>query len=214
MDVGKGLADTFGPMIQDNIDNMTKPGGVFDSVGKVVGPIFSDLGKTIGETVKTLTGPDGLLTALGNLVGTLWGDGKGPLATAVTFIGQSLDALLKTINFIIGAIKNLVVGIDEFLNATKEAATVGEQLGTNPVSNGYTGPQADLLNQTAWDFILRQLGIGGMPSGVAPTPGGNGNFNFGPWGSPDLTVEIGGTSVDGVVRDSLGRIIDTTSPGR
>jgi hypothetical protein len=215
MDVGKGLADTFGPMIQDNITNMTKPGGVFDSVGKVVGPIFKDLGDKVGVFIGKLTGPDGLLTALGNLVGTLWGDGKGPLAVAVQLIGAALSGLMDIINGIVDAMISLVKGIQDFLKASEKAAGVESKLRVGGTDGpGFSGPQADVVNQTAWDFILRQLGIGGMPSGVAPTPGGNGNFNFGPWGSPDLTVEIGGTSVDGVVRDSLGRIIDTTSPGR
>jgi hypothetical protein len=160
-------------MIQDNITNMTKPGGVFDSVGKVVGPIFNDLGKTIGETVKKLTGPDGLLTALGDLVGTLWGDGKGPLAQAVTFIGASLDALLKTINFIIGAISELVTGIDKFLKATSDAATVEAQLGGGNLANqggGMTGPQSQLVTGTLWDIILQKLGIGGTGSGSSTNP--------------------------------------------
>jgi hypothetical protein len=130
-------------------------------------------------------------------------------------IGAALSTLMDIINGIVDAMTSLVKGIDDFLKASEKAAGVEAKLKAGGTGNpGFSGPQAEVVNQTAWDFILRQLGIGGMPSGVAPTPGGNGNFNFGPWGSPDLTVEIGGTSVDGVVRDSLGRIIDTTSPGR
>ena len=145
-DVGKGLADTFGPMIQDNITNMTKPGGVFDSVGKVVGPIFDDLGKKVGEFIGALTGPDGLLTAIGDVVGALWGDGKGPLAFAVGAIGGLLGGLFDTITTIVGVLAAVVRGIADFLTASGEADTYQAELdrrkaaaGMNPFSQPLSG---------------------------------------------------------------------------
>ena len=156
--IAKGFGDAFGPIIQDNIDNMTKSGGVLDSVGKVVGPIFDDLGKKVGTFIGKLTGPDGLLTALGNLVGTLWGDGKGPLAVAVQLIGAALGVLMDIINGIVDGITALVTGIDDFLKASTEAAGVEAKLKAGGTGNpGMSGPQADVVNQTALDFILRSI---------------------------------------------------------
>jgi hypothetical protein len=124
--VGKGLVDTFGPMIQDNINNITKPGGVFDSVGKVVGPIFGRISDSVGGLIAKLTGPGGLLTALGDVIGTLWGDGKGPLATAVGAIGNILDLLIDTIANIAGAIAGLITAVDDFLKAFGKASDVSK----------------------------------------------------------------------------------------
>jgi hypothetical protein len=184
--VGKGLADTFGPMIQDNINNMTKPGGVFDSVGKVVGPIFGNIADSVGGLIAKLTGPGGLLTALGNVIGTLWGDGKGPLATAVGAIGNLLDLLIDTIANIAGAIAGLITAVDDFLKAF--------------------GKAADVSKGGAYDYYNRMSG-GVLPS---TTPGGTRDAN----GMPIITVRIGEKSVDGIILDALGRQIGTSGSGR
>lgn len=183
--VGKGLADTFGPMIQDNITNMTKPGGVLDSVGKVVGPIFSGISDSIGGVIGKLTGPNGLLTALGNLAGTLWGDGKGPLAVAVKAIGGLLDVLIDTIGNIAGAIADLITAVDNFLKAF--------------------GKAADVKRGQSFDYYNR---LGGN---MAPTPAGT---RVDQYGVPIVSVKIGEKSVDGVILDALGRQIGTTTSGR
>lgn len=186
--VGKGLADTFGPMIQDNITNMTKPGGVFDSVGKVVGPIFGNIADSIGGVIAKLTGPDGLLTALGNLAGTLWGDGKGPLAVAVQAIGGLLDLLIDTIGNIAGAIAGLIRAVDDFLKAF--------------------GKAADAQRAGSQSYYERMGGV------TAVTPQGYGALPPTYPGAPSVSVKIGEKSVDGIVLDALGRQIGTTSPGR
>lgn len=183
--VGKGLADTFGPMIQENIDNMTKPGGVFDSVGKVVGPIFGKIADSIGGVVAKLTGPDGLLTALGNLAGTLWGDGKGPLAVAVNGIGTVLSILIDTIANIAGAISNLITAVDEFLKSF--------------------GKAADVKRGQSFDYYRR------MGGDITPTAPGTRTDQY---GVPIVSVKIGEKSVDGIVLDALGRQIGTTTSGR
>jgi hypothetical protein len=183
--VGKGLADTFGPMIQDNITNMTKPGGVFDSVGKVIGPIFGRIGDSVGGLIAKLTGPGGLLTALGDVIGTLWGDGKGPLATAVGAIGNVLDLLIDTIGNIAGAIAGLITAVDDFLKAFGKAAAVSK------------GASFDKYNR--------------MAGNIMPTPAGT---MINQYGVPIVTVKIGEKSVDGLVLDSLGRILTTTNTPR
>lgn len=185
--VGKGLADTFGPMIQDNIENMTKPGGVFDSVGKVVGPIFGTIADSIGGVIAKLTGPDGLLTALGNLAGTLWGDGKGPLAVAVQAIGGLLDVLIDTIGNIAGAIAGLIRAVDDFLKAF--------------------GKAADVKRGQSFDYYNR---MGGNMGALPTAPG----TRIDQYGVPIVSVKIGEKSVDGIVLDALGRKIGTTTSGR
>jgi len=184
--VGKGLVDTFGPMIQDNINNMTKPGGVFDSVSKVVGPIFGRISDSVGGLIEKLTGPGGLLTALGKVIGTLWGDGKGPLATAVGAIGNILGLLVDTIANIAGAIAGLITAVDDFLKAFGKASDVSK------------GQSREFYNRMA----------GGVLPSVAP-----GTITD-KYGVPLVNVNIGGKAVDGIVTDSLGRILTTTNLNR
>jgi hypothetical protein len=183
--VGKGLVDTFGPMIQDNINNMTKPGGVFDSVSKVVGPIFGNIADSVGGLIAKLTGPGGLLTALGKVIGTLWGDGKGPLATAVGAIGNLLDLLIDTIANVAGAIAGLITAVDDFLKAF--------------------GKASDVSKGGSYNYYNR------MGGNVVPTAPGTITNQY---GVPIITVQIGNKSVDGVVKNSLGRIISTTNQNR
>ena len=184
--VGKGLVDTFGPMIQDNINNMTKPGGVFDSVSKVVGPIFGNIADSVGGLIEKLTGPGGLLTALGDVIGTLWGDGKGPLAVAVQAIGGILDLLIDTIANIAGAIAGLITAVDDFLKAFGKAADVSK------------GASYERYNRMAGNVL------------PAIQPGTIRNQ----YGVPIVNVNVGGKAVDSIVTDSLGRIIDTSSLNR
>ena len=173
-------------MIQDNITNMTKPGGVFDSVGKVIGPIFERIGDSVGGLIAKLTGPGGLLTALGNVIGTLWGDGKGPLATAVGAIGNLLDLLIDTIANIAGAIAGLITAVDDFLKAF--------------------GKAADVSKGNSFNYYNR-MGGNVLP-GVAP------GTQINQYGVPIVSVKIGEKSVDGIIFDALGRQIGTTTSGR
>jgi len=209
--VGKGLADTFGPMVADNISNLTKDGGVFDSVGKTVGPIFEKIGDKVGEFIAILTGPDGLLTSIGRIVGALWGDGNGPLAFAVNAIGGLLDILFGTLNTIVGVIGELVKGIADFLTGTGEAETYQQSLdkkNTPPIG----GDPNNFWQQ--WSFGMGAgFGAGGfiIPP-IATAPPGTG-ITTNPM-NDKYTINIGGKEVDGVVKDSLGRIIANTSNAR
>lgn len=181
--VGGKLVDTFGPMIQDNITNLTKPGGVFDSVGKVVGPIFEMLGEKVGGFISKLTGPGGLLTALGDLAGTLWGDGKGPLAVAVNAAGAILGALVDTIAAIAGGIAGLIQAVNDFLTAFGKAADVER---TKQVDKYYR--------------------MGGM---TAPVTYGTGNVGTS-YGAPSFTVYVGQKEFDATVKDSVNGMLRDT----
>lgn len=208
-DVGKGLVDTFGPMIQDNIENLTKPGGVLDSVGAVVGPIFEGLAEKVGVFIGALTGPDGLLTAIGDVVGALWGDGKGPLAFAVQAIGAAIGGLFDIITGIVGVLATLVRGISDFLNASNAADAYQKSLGANTPKVG--GKEGDFF--AAANFASGAgYGAGGFiipPIRTASPSYAMGNVGTS-YGAPEFKVIVGQKSFDATVTDSLGRTITST----
>lgn len=211
--VGKGLADTFGPMIQDNITNMTKPGGVFDSVGKVMGPIFDTIGDKVGELIGKLTGPGGFLTAIGDLVGALWGDGNGPLAFAVKAAGALLEGFITIIGAVVDALTAVVTGITNFLNATSAADAYQKSLGANAPPIG--GNPNDFFGQANFGAGAG-FGAGGFiipPMNPAAPTYAQGNVGTS-YGTPEFKVIVGQKEFGATVTDSLGRIITTTSPGR
>jgi phage-related protein len=183
-DLGGKLVDTFGPMIQDNITNLTKPGGVFDSIGGVVGPIFDTLGSKVGDFIGKLTGPGGLLTALGDLAGTLWGDGKGPLAVAVQFIGGALGLLVDTIGAIAGGIAGLITAVNDFLTAF--------------------GKAADTQRSGAQDYYTR-MGGGTVAPTYAPGTGVGTSY-----GAPSFKVYVGQKEFDATVKDSVNGMLRDT----
>ena len=205
--VGKGLVDTFGPMVADNINNLTKDGGVFDSVGKVVGPIFEMLGEKVGAFIAVLTGPDGLLTSIGTIVGALWGDGNGPLAFAVTAIGNSIGLLFDIITGVVTVIGDLVKGIADFLTGTGEADAYQKELDRQK-----NGGMPSVFSQPlsgGGGFIIPNPNMGDLNN----TPYVGTGISQNPM-NDKYTVVIGGKAVDGVVKDSLGRIIANTSTAR
>ena len=210
--VGKGLADTFGPMIQDNITNMTKPGGVFDSVGKVMGPIFDTIAGKVGELVGKLTGPGGFLTAIGDLVGALWGDGNGPLAFAVKAAGALLEGFITIIGAVVDALTAVVTGITDFLNATAAADAYQKSLGANGPKVG--GNPNDFFAQANFGAGAG-FGAGGfiIPP-ITPQAPMYGRGNVGTsYGTPEFKVIVGQKEFGATVTDELGRIITTTNTG-
>jgi hypothetical protein len=186
--VGKGLADTFGPIIQDNITNFTKSGGVLDSIAPVFGEVFGKIGDSVGNLIGKLTGEGGLLTVIGDLIGTLWNDGKGPLAMAVTGIGGLLSLLVDTIANIAGGIAGLIKAVDDLLKSLGKAAEA-QRAG----SQGYYERMGGITAVTPQQY-------GSLPP-MYP-------------GAPNVTVQIGDKTVDGVVLDALGRILTTTNTPR
>ena len=211
--VGKGLADTFGPMIQDNIGNMTKPGGVLDSVGKVMGPIFDTIGDKVGELIGKLTGPGGFLTAVGDMVGALWGDGSGPLAFAVKAAGALLEGFITIIGAVVDALTAVVTGITDFLNATSAADAYQKSLGANAPKVG--GNPNDFFAQANFASGAG-FGAGGFiipPINPAAPMYGRGNVGTS-YGAPEFKVIVGQKEFNATVTDSLGHIVDTFTPGR
>ena len=95
------------------VSKLTAPGGVVDSVMKVVGPIVQNLIPVFGMIIDAVSKT---AAKIGELVGVLWGDGKGPLATAVGFLGNLLGFVGKIIANIVGAIGT---AIDVVMNLGK-----------------------------------------------------------------------------------------------
>jgi hypothetical protein len=114
MAIGKTIFDFVVPKVRAFIDTMVKPGGVVESVGKVVGPIVADMLPALGKIASVIF--DKLLPAVGDFVGALWGDGKGPLAIAVTAIaGFFTNVLLPSIQFVLDVIGNIIGAIKDVL---------------------------------------------------------------------------------------------------
>jgi hypothetical protein len=103
--VGEFIFGTIIPAIVGFVQTLTAPGGVTDSIGKVVGPILDNLIPAFG---KFLDGVGKLISKVGELIAVLWGDGSGPLAIAVTAIGGAFSIVLGIIGNIGGAIATAI----------------------------------------------------------------------------------------------------------
>lgn len=103
--VGEFIFGTIIPAVVGFIQNLTAPGGVTDSIGKVVGGIMENLVPAIG---KFMDGIGKLVGKVFELIGVLWGDGTGPLAVAVSAIGGAFSIILGIIGDIGGAIAGAI----------------------------------------------------------------------------------------------------------
>jgi hypothetical protein len=189
--VGNFIMKTLVPAVGGFINKLTAPGGVIDSVMKVVGPIINMLIPVFGQIIDAV-GKTG--AKIGELVGILWGDGKGPLAVGVQAMGNVLAFAGKIV-------ANLVGFIGEAISAV---ISVSKAIMDSPIG-----------------WVIQQIAgiIGGVVGGVGGAIGLTPAANAGTGVSVDpmtakYSINIGGKDVDGVVKDSLGRIVTTTTPGR
>lgn len=104
-EVATFIFGTIVPAIVGFIEKLTAPGGVVDSVGKVVGGIMEDLVPAFG---KFFSGIGELIGKIFELIGVLWGDGTGPLAIAVQAIGGAFSIVLNILGNIGGAIATAI----------------------------------------------------------------------------------------------------------
>ena len=163
--VGTTIADTFGPILTKNITNLTRPGGVFDSVLKGVGPIFDGIVAKGADFIATLTGKDGLLTRIGDLAGALWGDGKGPLAKALTFLGAALENAFGIFGNIASFISTIIDLITELVNVMNRFS---EKISGDPVLTALaSGVSASGPQGTGW---------GATPAATIPAVAGGATF--------------------------------------
>lgn len=91
------VANYIIPKFIDFITTMIGPGGVVESVGKVVGPLIGPLIDAFGKVVHALFDAGGLIPAIGKLISDLWGGGSGPLALAVIGIGGLFTWVVGTV---------------------------------------------------------------------------------------------------------------------
>jgi hypothetical protein len=189
--VGDFIMKTLVPAVGGFINKLTAPGGVIDSVMKVVGPIINMLIPVFGQIFDAV-GKTG--AKISELVGILWGDGKGPLAVGVQAMGNVLAFAGKIV-------ANLIGFIGEAIGAV---INVSKAIMDSPIG-----------------WVIQQIAgiIGGVVGGVGGAIGLTPPANAGTGVSANpmeakYSINIGGKDVDGVVKDSLGRIVTTTTPGR
>ena len=103
--VGEFIFGTIIPAIVGFVEKLTAPGGVTDSVGKVVGGIIDNL---VPAFATFFDGVGKLVGKVFELVGVLWGDGTGPLAIAVQAIGGAFSIVLSILGNIGGAIATAI----------------------------------------------------------------------------------------------------------
>jgi hypothetical protein len=188
--VGDFIFTKLVPGISGFISKLVEPGGVIDSVGKVVGPIIGNLIPVFGQIFDAV-GKTGAKVM--ELVGILWGDGKGPLAVGVQAMGNILGFVGKIVANLIGFIGEAIGAVIKVSKAIMDS------------------PLGWLIKQVA-GFI------GGVVGGVSNAIGvTSANAGTGVSRNPmeaKYSINIGGKAVDGVVKDSLGRIVATTTRGR
>jgi hypothetical protein len=189
--VGNFIMKTLVPAVGGFINKLTAPGGVIDSVMAVVGPIINMLIPVFGQIIDAV-GKTG--AKIGELVGILWGDGKGPLAVGVQAVGNILAFTGKIVANLIGFIGEAIGAV---INVSK--AIMDSPIGW-------------VIKQIA-GFIGGVVGGVGGALGITPPANAGTGVSANPMDTK-YTINIGGKDVDGVVKDSLGRIVTTTTPGR
>jgi hypothetical protein len=118
----------LGEAIATTIGGLTAPGGMVESVGKVVGSIVDGFKPELEAVVTALTGPDGLFTAVGKLIAALWGDGEGALAGAFMLLGKAIEAafalakpFFDALTWLVNNIANVVTALNQVSGAESQA---------------------------------------------------------------------------------------------
>jgi len=166
------------PAVAGFIGKLIEPGGIVDSVGKVVGPILSNLIPSIGKLLKAFGDVAG---KVGDFVGVLWGGGNGPLAIAVKMIGGALKIVVDILGNMISAVGKAMDAIGK----------IGKAIMDSPIGwiiraiGGVLGGVANLVSGTS------------TPTLPGTNTGGNtGTGMGGRFGTTSLTTNV---NVDGKV---------------
>ena len=122
----EGLSN-LGTAIADTIGGLTAPGGMVESVGKVVGSIVDGFKPELEAVVTALTGPDGLFTAVGKLIAALWGDGDGALAGAFKLLGLAIESAFAIAKPFFDALTWLVNNIAAVVDALNQVSGAESQ---------------------------------------------------------------------------------------
>jgi len=157
-------------------EEISKPGGMLESVGKVGAEFIETLQPGL-QVVADALGP--FIQAVLDLAGALWGDGKGPLASAVKFIGEALNNLFK----ILGPILELLTAI---ITAITGVISGAQKLGSNPANNNGFQFSGGALNGSGNGFQY-----GGTSTGGAVTV--RNNITFGNDAVSHIDTKLGQT---------------------
>lgn len=125
----EGLS-ALGDAIANTIAGLTAPGGMVESVGKVVGSIVEGFKPELEAVAEALVGPDGLFTAVGKLIAALWGDGEGALAGAFMLLGKAIEAAFALAKPFFDALTWLVNNITAVVTALNKVSTPEAQAKT------------------------------------------------------------------------------------
>jgi hypothetical protein len=198
--VGSFIFGTIVPAIVGFIEKLTAPGGVTDSVGKVVGGIMENLVPAFG---KFFDGIGKLVGKVFELIGVLWGDGTGPLAIAVQAIGGAFSIVLSILGNIGGAIGTAI----DFV------ISLGKAIMDSPI--GFLIKAIAGIVGGAAGAIGGAFNLGGN-TGVTPAAvtSGNGRDSV---GGRDVVVrnEISfGRDASSFVNTNIGGSVGTTNGGR
>jgi hypothetical protein len=105
VEVGKFIFGTIIPAIVGFVQSLTAPGGLVESVMKVVGPLINDLVPVFQKVVENIVN---LGKKVFELIGILWGDGEGPLAAAFKGIVGVGTILFNIFGDIVGVIGTVI----------------------------------------------------------------------------------------------------------
>jgi hypothetical protein len=114
----------LGDKMAEVIGNLSAPGGLFDSVSKVVGEVvenFKPEMEAAGESLGIL------FTKVGDLIAALWGDGDGALAGAFKLMGKAIEAAFAIAKPFFDALIWLVDNITKVVDALTKVGAAESQ---------------------------------------------------------------------------------------
>ena len=193
--IGEFIFTKIVPGIVAFISKLTAPGGVIDSVMKVVGPIIENLIPVFGQIFDAV-GKTG--AKIGELVGILWGDGKGPLATAVGFLGNALGFVGKIIANIIGAIGTAIDAVISIGKAIMDSPIGFIIKAVAGIIGGVAGAVGDAVGFTSTSQPTA-AGTGSSPDPMSAR-----------YGAPPVNVYVGATAVADAVVPVIARDVSFT----
>ena len=155
--VGEFIFGTIIPAVVGFVQGLTAPGGLIDSVMKVVGPIINDL---IPVFQKVVTNVVDLGKKIFELVGILWGDGNGPLAAAFKGIMGVVGIVLNIFGDITGVIGTVIQKIIDVGKAIMDSPLGWLIKAVAGFVGGVAGGIGDILNPKQTPSLT--------PSAVAP----------------------------------------------
>jgi hypothetical protein len=143
---------SIGDAITNVAAEMSKPGGMLESVGAVAGQFFNSMKPGV-EAVASALGP--FIQAVLDLAGALWGDGEGPLAVAITFIGEALNNLMLILTPILDTLTAII-------NAITSVIGGAAKLGANPANNKGYVPSYGMAPGGGATYTYGGAGTGGV----------------------------------------------------